>query len=351
MFLYIETHNFNRKQFKINSYEDLAPLFAMFPRTERIALRSKNLKDAAIKISKYLSTGHSHSWVEFNDLEKGLKEKAAAVGFSLATMLSPTLTQINKPEYTPSIPTPKVETKTASTDFGSHPMDSFLWTTMQIESSGGKNVKHKPAPGGGANKGQIAIGKWGLMKNTIDEVVNRMKIAGKITPEYEKLKAMNRDQAESFLKEKPQMELDLARHLADHIVRRQKGDYHRAAYAWLYGHNLYPSDIPENKLHNEPYVIKYKKYSKNSPFNIQSGRMPASVKKNQDSTEFNFSTNFQSWYKKRIDEKTKEPMRDRNFVPDTGRKRDEDLDKIKSNSQKTSEEKLKDNIKVVNKQK
>jgi hypothetical protein len=347
MFLYIEDHNQNRQQFKILEYEDLKPLFEMFPRTEKIALSSDDLKHATQRIARYLSSGHIHAWVEYNQLEKGLKEKAAALGLSLATAMTPTLITMQKPEYTPKLSeTTKVEQKKPSTDFGIHPADRFLWNTMQIESSGGLNTEHKTIKHG-KFKGERAIGKWGLLKPTVNEIVNRMRISGNLKPEHAKLETMSRDNLDAHFKENPQVELDMARFLASHVLKRQKGNQLKAAYSWLYGHNLFPSDISEHHLANEDYVAKYKKFDRKNPFKATK-RTIASVSKNETG-DINFSTRFKNWYIKRTDEKTKDPMRDKTFVPDLGRRREEELDEIKPDSQKTPEQKLKDNIKRVNK--
>lgn len=345
MFLYIEDHNNNRRQFKILEYEDLKPLFEMFPRTEKIALGSDDLKHAVQKIAKYLSSGHLTAWVEHNQLEKGLKEKAAALGLSLATAMAPSLLQTDTPQVKPKVPV-KIEQIKPSTDFGTHPTDRFLWNTMQIESSGGLNTEHQPIKHG-RFKGERAIGKWGLLKPTVNEIVNRMRIAGNLKAEHARLETMSRDDLEHHFKENPQVELDMARFLASHVLKRQKGNQHKAAYSWLYGHNLFPSDISEHHLANEDYVAKYKKFDRKNPFK-QPNRQIASMQKSSYHDP-NFAMRFKSWYILRTDEKTKNPIRDRNFVPDLGRRREEELDEIKPDSQKTPEEKLKDNLKRVNK--
>lgn len=347
MFLFIEDHKQNRQQFKILGYQDLKPIFEMFPRTEKIALNSDDLAHAVKNIAKYIGSGHLNAWVEFNQLEKGLKEKAAALGLSLAASISPSIMQTAIPNYIPNVPI-RQEKITPSTDFGKHPTDRFLWNTMQIESSGGQNTKHKPIKSG-KFKGEKAIGKWGLLKPTINEVVNRMRISGNLTPEYAKLETMSRDDLDKHFKENPQVELDVARSLATHVLKRQKGNQQKAAYAWLYGHNLFPSDIGEHHLASEDYVNKYKKYDRKNPFkSLGPARNIASIKKN-DYYSPNFAMKIKNWYAIRTDEKTKNPLRDNTFVPDLGRRRDEELDQIKPDSQKTPEEKLKDNIKRVNK--
>lgn len=348
MFLYIEDHKHNRKQFKILDYEDLKPLFELFPRTEDIALSSDNLKNAAEKIARYISSGYLNAWVEFNELEKGLKEKATALGLSLAASMVPNFASTTNIDYVPKLPTPIVREQPKTTDFGTHPEDRFLWNVRENETSGGINLAHKPVKHG-KFKGETALGQWGLLKPTVDEILHRMKLSGKLTPEYERLTSMDRNQLDSHLKQNPQIELNLVRNLASHVLKRQRGNQHKAAYAWLNGHNLFPSDISEQHLLNSDYVSKYKKADRKNPFKAKSPSRSVAMNKQEISFDTEFAIRLKNWFLSRTDEKTKNPMRDRTFVPDLGRRREKELDHVTADSQKTNEEKLKNNIKQVNK--
>lgn len=344
VFLYVQDMSGERSRYRIETLEDMAQVFEFYPKTRKIMMNSDSIEHGVEKVAQYLSSHHMQAWVEGASLEKGLKEKAAALGLSLATAVAPTMLTHQAPEFKPAPPKVQVEQKVPETDFGTHPRDRFLWTVKQIESSGGKNTNHQPVKHG-RFKGEVAMGKWGLLKPTVNEIVNRMRIQGKLTPEYQRLEGMDRNSLDVHLKKNPQIELNLVRFLADHVVNRQKGDKHRAAYAWLNGHNLYPSDISDDHIQNSDYVSKYKKYDLKNPFKPKRNIAENAVKKN----EFDFKVHFKQWYDKRTEQKTKDPMRDMTFVPDPGKLRDEKLDQIKADSQKTSMEKLKSNIDKVNK--
>lgn len=345
MILYIHYADGDRNWYKIKDFEDLAPLFETFPMTRDIAMDCDTVKEAAEAIAEYLDGHAMSSWVEGEDLSKSLRNKAAALGLSLAAAISPPATSTQRPLVPASMhPTAQEVPAAKDQSFGTHPNDSFLWNISQIESSGGKNVNHRPIASG-KFKGTRAIGKWGLLKPTIDEMVTRMRTSGTLTPEYQKLETMSRDQLEDHFKKNPQLELDLARSLASHVLKRQGGNKHRAAYSWLHGHNLHPADISNDKLFSSSYVNKYRQLDRLNPFNKK-----APLRKvQQEIGNEDFKMRVKNWYKRREDEITAEPMRSSNFQPDPGRLRDDALDEIKPDSMKTPMERIQSNVKLTNK--
>jgi hypothetical protein len=335
----------DRQWYKIMDFEDLNPVFDTFPMTREIAMTCDTLGEAVDAISEYLSSHSMTSWIEDQDLSKSLRTKALALGLSLSTALSPDGHKLPKPSMQPTMPK-QVKIQPPASDFGSHPMDRFLWNVAQIESSGGKNTHHKPIASG-KYRGNKAIGKWGLLKPTVDELVGRMRVSGKLTPEYQNLDMMSRDKLEEHFKKNPQIELGLARQLAQHIMQRQKNNPERAAYSWLHGHNLHPADIPRDKLLHSEYVGKYKQLDKMNPFLAR--RRPSAVKKSMPEIDSeDFKMRVKNWYKRREDELTEDPTRTSSFQPDPGRMRNDDLDLIKPDSMKRPSEILTDNIKRAN---
>jgi hypothetical protein len=350
MTIFIEFPNTERQSYVISEFEDLNPIFSTYPATHEIALNSHSLQEAVENIVEYLSSSHMTAWTSGEDLSKTLKSKALALGLSLSTALSPTISQSRPAEIKPTPIHKPAEDTASKSSFGTHPLDKFLWNVQQIESSGGKNTKHLPIKQG-RFKGMRAMGKWGLLKPTVSELVNRMRLAGELTPEYQKLDQMPRDQMDEHLKKNPEMELHLVRRLAEHVLKRQNGDEHKAAYAWLNGHNLFPQNIKKEHLINSDYVSKYKAFNKLNPFKPQE-RQIANVDLNKmqyniDSSDFRMRV--RNWYKQREENLTENPTRSSNFQPDMGRIREEELDQVKSSSQLSSEERLKHNIKRANK--
>jgi hypothetical protein len=131
---------------------------------------------------------------------------------------------------------------------------SFLDKIAQLESSSGKNIEHKEMSSG-IHAGDSAIGKYGLMPNTIDEVVKRDKTA---SDAMKSLLKMSGQEKEQYLLDNPDIEYKLAEQLATHVLKKQGNDQEKAAYSWLYGHNLTPEKIKARDYENDPYVKKLK---------------------------------------------------------------------------------------------
>jgi hypothetical protein len=137
---------------------------------------------------------------------------------------------------------------------------SFLNTISQIESSGGKNYNHDLIQKG-IHTGDRAIGRYGLMPNTVNEVLNRMRTAGTITPELKKLKNLDHESLKSSLETNPELEDKIAETLADRVLTRQ-GDEDKAAYSWHQGHNMTPEQVDNSPYKEHDYVKKYNEYKK-----------------------------------------------------------------------------------------
>lgn len=129
---------------------------------------------------------------------------------------------------------------------------------MQLESSGGQNTQHEPMESG-IQAGTTAIGKYGLMPNTVKELVNRRRVRGTSTPELQDLGQMPPDKMKEYIEANPQLEEELANELATKVITRQQGDPERAAYSWKQGDNLKPDEISDDQLNANPYVQKFRR--------------------------------------------------------------------------------------------
>lgn len=118
--------------------------------------------------------------------------------------------------------------------------DQFLDAISQIESSGGKNINH-PISNAPIHRGEQAVGQYGLMPNTIQEMANRSGGRGPA----------------SVAPGSPQ-EQQVANQLADKVLNRFQ-DPNMAAYAWHSGHNLTPKQIQDRGYESDPYVQKFQK--------------------------------------------------------------------------------------------
>lgn len=124
--------------------------------------------------------------------------------------------------------------------------DNFLDAISQIESSGGQNLNH-PIMQSGIQAGDQAMGKYGLMPNTIKELAHRNPAS---LPLESDLKAQ--------LQAQPQIEQAAANQLADRLLNRMP-NADMAAYAWNQGHNLTPEQVMQRNYEQSPYVLKFHK--------------------------------------------------------------------------------------------
>jgi hypothetical protein len=133
-------------------------------------------------------------------------------------------------------------------------VERFLKTIAHIESSNGTDFNH-PTIKSGPQKGQTAIGTYGLLPNTVDEIVDRAK-----DPQLNILKDMSPDEQKEYLESHPDTEHKAALFLAKNVLDKQ-GDPEKAAYAWNHGHNLSPEQVDARDYGDSDYVQKFNKIS------------------------------------------------------------------------------------------
>lgn len=136
----------------------------------------------------------------------------------------------------------------------------FLDVIKQIESSGGKDIDH-PMIKSGPQKGQAAIGEYGLLPSTIREFVNRRKLAGSFGPDENILSKMSDEELNNLLNTQDRIEQNLADDVAKHVLKKAKGDVVKAAYMWNQGHNLPVERVTDKILEDSDYADKFKLYS------------------------------------------------------------------------------------------
>lgn len=250
MVLFIDTGS-KRLSFRISTPEDMEPIFQMFPAAEHDVAFAADLEEAVSIVADYLSNHHMDAWIEGDGLHKGLKE--AALGAAMLASVVPT-----KMSMEPA-PKPAAHVRVQQPGFGKKPEDHFLWAIQQIESTGGKNTNHKQITAG-SMKGQTAMGRWGLLKPTVMDVLARHQTyqKGKLEEHLKPLLGMDRDQMDGYFKQNPDAEMHVARLLAKYVMNKQKGDLDRSAYSWLHGHYRTPESIQQASLDTDDYVGKFR---------------------------------------------------------------------------------------------
>ena len=154
-------------------------------------------------------------------------------------------------------------------------IQKFLQKIETIESSNGQNTNHPVITAPNLQQGTSAIGRYGLMPNTIRELVNRRRLRGTASPDMMDLSQAPPEVIKARLEASPELEDQFANDLANHVIRRQEGDPDKAAYSWQMGHNLTPDEITPDQLNSSDYVNKFRrlgpmidKYQSNDNSNV-----------------------------------------------------------------------------------
>lgn len=163
----------------------------------------------------------------------------------------------------------------------------FLRKIREIESSGGTDTEHRTMASG-IHKDQRAIGDYGLMPNTVKEIENRAKESE--TRGLDKAAHLTPDEMKKYMELNPPLQEEAAQRLAEHVLNKQNGDEDKAAYSWLYGHNLSPEKIEQRKYLEDPYVKKFQALKQ--PEEIQENNLK---EENSEEIEKKFPGLFKMW--------------------------------------------------------
>lgn len=146
------------------------------------------------------------------------------------------------------------------------PEEKFLQKIAQIESSGGKNINHREIASG-IHAGDKAIGPYGLMPNTVEEVLNRDKLEKKLNPNLNDYYNMPKEEYSNNLNENRTAQDEIAKQLAQRVLQKSGNNEDKAAYMWNQGHNKDPNQISPEMLDDNQYVQKFRNLK-----NLLSGR-------------------------------------------------------------------------------
>lgn len=126
-------------------------------------------------------------------------------------------------------------------------INALLKKISQLESSGGTNINHDLIQSG-IHSGDSAIGQYGLMPNTIEEIARRNQMKDVLAIPREEL-------SNKFT---PEMENQVARKLAELVLKRSGGNEEQAAYRWNMGHNMPSRKITPEALDQSRYIQRYR---------------------------------------------------------------------------------------------
>ena len=124
-----------------------------------------------------------------------------------------------------------------------------------LESSEGQNLDHDQIRSPDSiHFGDTAVGKYGLMPNTIDQITKIAPRMNNASPELRQVGELPPEEQAEIIKSSPDLEEESALNLLRMIKRAPVTD-EQAAYMWQYGHNKVPEP---NKIQNNERTIRFK---------------------------------------------------------------------------------------------
>jgi hypothetical protein len=137
--------------------------------------------------------------------------------------------------------------------------EHFLDLTSMIESSSGRNLRHKKMKDG-LHAGERAVGQYGLMPNSIEEMTRR--IGKNIDPRIKEIMSredLDSQQKADLIAANPELERIITDKMYDHLNSRYKGDEELMNYGWQYGHNTPLKDIDRSKVEKVERTEKFRR--------------------------------------------------------------------------------------------
>lgn len=134
-----------------------------------------------------------------------------------------------------------------------------------IESSSGRNTDHRTMASG-QHKGETAVGQYGFMPQTVEDMGNRIK---RDNPDdmpslLRGLRdtTLSRQEIADIVAKEPDLEQAVAEKMLGVVKKRHPGDKERQSFAWEMGHNRSTESITPDILEDHPRTQKYRNLHK-----------------------------------------------------------------------------------------
>jgi hypothetical protein len=198
-----------------------------------------------------------HDFEKSEDLQKGLKHIGAAIGVAAGLAGSPTDSQTAR-TIAPNMHAQQ-STQQANSQGSQYDSKRMLASIAQVESSKGKNVSY-PAVGG-IHHGESAVGKYGLMPNTIRETIH---MNPDLKNKYGKGLNLKGDDMRRYMQDNPEMEDAVAQKHLQRLEHHFGQSQSKIGYAWLEGiRGTYKAQKANKDIENHWHVKRIKEaYSK-----------------------------------------------------------------------------------------
>lgn len=152
--------------------------------------------------------------------------------------------------------------------YGEGPYDNELEAISGLESSFGKDTEHEPVEEG-LQSGSTAVGRFGLMPNTIRDVSKKIgnretdlgNAVGPETdlPDVSELQDLSDEEITERIKANPVLENKIARLLYLEGVTKRGNNPDLNAYAWQYGNNIQPDQVDPRVVEQSSRIQRFRK--------------------------------------------------------------------------------------------
>lgn len=181
-----------------------------------------------------------------SDISSKIKNSVAGLAIAASTLSPMNSTQDKQPQV------PQVQEQTQQPQINKR-KQRILESIMQVESSGGRNTKHKAMPKESLHQGEAAYGSYGLMPLIIRETLKKNPELGKAHA-----KAINLigDKMHEYMNKNPGLEKQIAEAHYDRIAKHFGDNPQKIGFAWLNGITGTWRALKENRPLDKHFYVK-----------------------------------------------------------------------------------------------
>lgn len=180
------------------------------------------------------------------DLEKGAVKNALTAGAMLGALAAPQHTEAKNPMQGQLHPTVSTSPNTG------YSREKMLNAISQVESSGGKNVKHKPTSQG------TAYGEYAVMPSVVQDTIRMNPDLKKLHGKALRLQGQN---LHNYLQDNPELEREVVNRHLSRLEHHFGHNPEAIASAWNAGIKGTNRALKEKQdISKHPYVQKFKHY-------------------------------------------------------------------------------------------
>jgi hypothetical protein len=179
-------------------------------------------------------------------LEKGALKTMLTAGSMAAALASPHTTDAKVPSHGPLHP------QVSASPNSDYSREKMLNAISQVESSGGKNMNHKPTSQG------TAYGRWAVMPSVIQDTI---RLNPKLKQQYGKGLRLQGDNLTHYMQDNPKLEQEIVNSHLNRLEHHFGHNPEAIAYGWNQGiTNTNRSLKAKKDISAHPYVQKFKRY-------------------------------------------------------------------------------------------